>query len=99
GEPALAAEHADRRALDLHHLAAGLGERGRLADRDAVHALPLPDPASQALSPRRYHIARSNRLMSAARSSSLTTSTISVGVIFSADTGAGHWPSASALAA
>jgi hypothetical protein len=37
--------------------------------------------------------------MSAARSNSLTTSTISVGVTFSAETGAGNCSSASALAA
>src|SRR5262249_35461634 len=100
-ELAVAAEHADRGAFDLHDLAARIGEHGCLADGDALHASSprrlFAQP--QVRSPRRYHMARSNRLMSAVRSSSLTTSTISVGVILSAATGAGHCPSASALAA
>ena len=77
----------------------GLGNAAALPIAIRLHARWPSRTRAYGLSPRRYHIARSNRLMSAARSSSLTTSTISVGVILSAETGAGSRSSASALAA
>src|SRR6185503_16400990 len=42
GELAVEAEYPDRDAFDLHDLAAGVGERGGLADGDALHAVAPP---------------------------------------------------------
>ena len=97
-ELAVAAEHSDRDAVDLDDLAAGVGEPATLPIATRCMLLPSPSPPL-CLRPRRYHIAKSNRLMSAARNNSLTTRTISVGVTLSAVTGAGNCSSASAFAA
>src|SRR5262249_60349890 len=83
----VAAKHADLRAVELDHQAAGLRECRDLSHHLLGHLRLLASHRA-----RRYHMARSNRLRSTARSISLTATTTSVGVTFAAATGANASP-------